>query len=53
VLTHAPLQLTRGDWHVALHTPRLHTCVEVHAVVQVPQWLGSVCVSTQTPLQRV
>ena len=33
--------------------PLLHACPALHAVVQFPQWVASVFVSTQVPLQLV
>jgi hypothetical protein len=53
VLTHAPPQLTSGDEHPAAQMPTLHTWPGAQIVPQLPQFDGSVFVSTQTPLHTV
>jgi hypothetical protein len=51
--THPPLHTLRGDVQLALQAPELQTWVPVHAVVQLPQWLGSLVGSTQVPPQEM
>lgn len=47
VSTQAPAQFERPGVHVVAHAPALHTgALPEHAVVQVPQWAGSVLRST-------
>ena len=49
--TQPPLQVRRGAAQFAAlpQTPSVHTLVEPHAFPQLPQFIGSVIVSTQVP----
>jgi hypothetical protein len=51
--THAPAQAVSVDAQLAPHALCEQTWFVAHAVAQVPQWAGSVVVSTQTPPQSV
>ena len=48
--TQEPPQAVSPVPHVVVQAPRLHTCVPLHAVEQLPQNAGSVCVFTHAPL---
>jgi hypothetical protein len=52
VATHCPLQLVVPVGQFTVHVPFEHTCPPGHALPQLPQLLLSVCLLTQTPLQR-
>ncbi len=47
------LQLTSGAVHDVVHWPMLQSCPEAHRLAQVPQFVSSVCGSTQNPEQGV
>jgi hypothetical protein len=51
--THAFVQFVRPPPQVVVHVPPLHTWLEVHLSPHPPQLSGSLCVSVQTPRQRV
>jgi hypothetical protein len=53
VSTQDPAQFVFGLVHPVLHVPLSQTWPAVQAVPQPPQWVGSVCVSTQRPEQSV
>jgi hypothetical protein len=50
--THALLQLVSPEPQLVVQTPAEQTWLAVHVVPQAPQFVGSLCVSVQTPLQR-
>jgi hypothetical protein len=51
--THAPPQLFKPVWQLTAHEPDEQTSPAGHALVQLPQWFGSLCVATQTPPHSV
>jgi hypothetical protein len=53
VSTHAPAQFVRPAPHEVAHAPSEHTWPAAQRMPQPPQLFGSLCVSVQTPEQRV
>jgi len=52
VSVQAPLQFSRKP-HWGEQVPKMHTCPAGHALLQAPQWAGSLPTRTQLPLQRL
>jgi hypothetical protein len=51
--THAPPHAVCPDVHVTVHMPFEQSWPGPQTLLQLPQWFGSLVVSTQTPLQSL